>query len=633
MSVQKMKFVTLTGPVDSFDEVVRHCIIDQEFHPESVLQARRGGRLQPFVSGNPAAPLLRQADELLSRLSLEPKFYPFPEEQTLEDAKAELDELEAHLNELDTRMDTLRQEAADSRSSVNELEKLSVLSVDLDLLRDLRHLSFRFGHLPLESYNAYKELVDQREDCFFLLTQTEGDVVYGCYFAAKQSEDAVDDLFSSMHFVTVPLSDSLDGTAAEAIDTLTHQAESDETLIAGLQAEEETLASESSRELLALRAWLCRENQVLDMRRFAARTKDTFYIMGWVPARELPGFLATVEAFGGLECMADDANDTELTPPTKLKNGILGRIFEPFLRMYGLPNYKEYDPSTFMAITYCLFFGIMFGDVGQGVLLSLFGFFFMWKVKKMWLGRIVACCGIGSVVFGFVYGSVFGFEEWLPGFKILHGSNVVYLLLASLILGAVMILYVMVLNIINGVKQKDIDKIFFGPNGVAGMVFYFGLLAAAALALLGVVNLFRIWYVLPVLILPLLVIMLQEPLTHLVSGHKSEEKESIGGMLVSGFFELFEAMLSFLTNTLSFLRVAAYAITHVALMLVVHALAGSGNIVVLVLGNLFVMALEAVMVCIQVLRLEFYELFGRFYQDSGREYTPKIIDYTTKTNN
>ena len=76
----------------------------------------------------------------------------------------------------------------------------------------------------------------------------------------------------------------------------------------------------------------------------------------------------------------------------------------------------------------------------------------------------------------------------------------------------------------------------------------------------------------------------------------------------------------------------AYAITHVALMLVVHALAGSGNIVVLVLGNLFVMGLESVMVCIQVLRLEFYELFGRFYQDSGREFRPKVVNYSTKLN-
>ena len=102
-------------------------------------------------------------------------------------------------------------------------------------------------------------------------------------------------------------------------------------------------------------------------------------------------------------------------------------------------------------------------------------------------------------------------------------------------------------------------------------------------------------------------------------------------MLVSGFFELFETLLSFLTNTLSFLRVGAYAITHVCLMLVIHTMAGNNlNPVVLILGNLFVMGFEGLLVGIQVLRLEFYELFGRFYQDSGREYTPRIIDYTAK---
>lgn len=632
MSVQTMKFVTLTGPADAYDRVVRACVIDREFHPESVLQARRqGGRLQPLSPAGTAAPLLKQADELLDRLSLEPCYRAFSEAQTLEEAEQRITDLAARLDELDQRIQALEREAEDDRSSVSHLEKLSVLPVDLELLRDLRHLSFRFGHMPLESYHSFQEALDKREDCFFLPTQTEGDVVYGCCFATKQSEETVDDLFSSMRFVNVPIGDGIDGTAAQAIDRLTHEAEDDEHTVARLLEQKAELARQEGEELLAIRSWLCRENQVMDMRRYGARTRETFYMMGWVPRKELPAFLKTVEEFGGLEYMVDDAEDTGLTPPTKLKNGILGRIFEPFLRMYGLPNYHEFDPSTFMAITYCLFFGIMFGDAGQGALLILFGLF-MWKKKKMWLGRIVSCCGVGSVIFGLVYGSVFGFEDWLPGFKILHGTNVLYLLIASLALGVIMIGYVIVLNICNGIRQRDFGKIFFGPNGLAGMVFYLGLIVAAVLTLLGVVNLFRIWYVLPVLVLPLVLILLQEPLSKLCAGEKDWKPESVGGLLVGGFFELFEALLSFLTNTLSFLRVAAYAITHVALMLVVHALAGSGNIVVLVLGNLFVMGLEAVMVCIQVLRLEFYELFGRFYQDSGREYTPKIVDYSAKIN-
>ena len=226
---------------------------------------------------------------------------------------------------------------------------------------------------------------------------------------------------------------------------------------------------------------------------------------------------------------------------------------------------------------------------------------------------------------------MFGFEDILPGFKILEGNNVVYLLVASLAMGVVMLAFVMVLNVLNGIRQHDFDKIFFGPNGLAGMVFYLGLIIAAMVTLLTGFSLFRVWYVLPVLVLPLVLILFREPLSALAEGKEDWKPESLGGLLVSGFFELFETLLSFLTNTLSFLRVGAYAITHVCLMLVIHTMAGANlNPIVLILGNLFVMGFEGLLVGIQVLRLEFYELFGRFYQDSGREYSPRIIDYTAK---
>lgn len=633
MSVQPMKFITMTGPLEKFDEMVRSCIIDRQFHLEMVLQQAHQNRLlRPLDTANPMGELLRQADSVLSRLGIEPAYRPFPEQVDEGRARDELERITRQLDELDGQMERLRQEAVDERSAVNQLEKMAGLSMELSALRRLQHLVFRFGHMPQESYRSFQEAIDKREDCFFFPTKTDGDQLYGCYFALRSQEEKVDALFASMHFVPVDLNDQVTGTAQQAIVTLTNRAQDDEDQVSRLQQQEQELAEKEGERLLSLRAWLCRENQVLDVRRYAARSTETFYLMGWVPEQEMEQFRANVEAFGGLDYVVDEAEDAGITPPTKLKNGLLGRIFEPFLRMYGLPNYREHDPSTFMALTYCLFFGIMFGDVGQGALLVLAGLFMALK-KKMWLGRILACCGVSSVAFGFVYGSVFGFEHVLPGFKILEGdNNVLYLLLASLGMGVVLIGYVMVLNISNGVRQRDFDKIFFGPNGLAGMVFYFGLIAAAVLALLGVVNLFRVWYVLPVMVLPLLVMLFREPLSKLAAGEKDWKPESLGGLLVGGFFELFETLLSFLTNTLSFLRVGAYAITHVALMLVVHALAGSGNLVVLVLGNLFVMGLESVMVCIQVLRLEFYELFGRFYQDSGREFQPKIVDYSAKSN-
>ena len=130
-------------------------------------------------------------------------------------------------------------------------------------------------------------------------------------------------------------------------------------------------------------------------------------------------------------------------------------------------------------------------------------------------------------------------------------------------------------------------------------MFYAGLLTAAVSTLAFGVNLFTPAYVLPVLIPPLVLMLLREPLSHLLAKNPHWREFSVGEVLGTGFFELFETLLSYLTNTLSFMRVGAYAITHVGLMLVVHMLAGlaggvggPAGILILVLGNAFVMGFE-----------------------------------------
>ena len=95
---------------------------------------------------------------------------------------------------------------------------------------------------------------------------------------------------------------------------------------------------------------------------------------------------------------------------------------------------------------------------------------------------------------------------------------------------------------------------------------------------------------------------------------------------VQGFFELFEVLLSYFSNTLSFVRVGAFAVSHAAMMEVVLMLAGAEtgdmSLPVIILGNLFVCGMEGLIVGIQVLRLEYYELFSRFYRGSGRAFEP-----------
>ena len=648
MSVVPMKLLTLAGPLERFDQVVSACVIDQQFHPEPALRLMGEVKgVMPMDNSNPYAPLLRRAEEVAREAGVELAYAPFPDRLPRKELTAYFDQVEEQVMTLLHRKEELEHTAAESAAAVEQLEYLRGIGADLDELWGLEFSRFRYGYLPRETYDSFQDALDQEDDLLFVPTTLGPRRVYGVYFTTKQAKSRVDMLFSSLHFTRINLEVQPHGTVEQAIAELNAGVERMKGEAAQAEGELRALREQERGRLLSDYAYLRYHSECRDLRRYACRSRDSFYLVGWVPEDAVAEIQERMAQFSELSCVIDVAADVDrFTPPTKLKNPFLGRVFQPFLEMYGLPSYHEKDPSLLMAVTYCLFFGIMFGDLGQGLCLALLGLV-LTKVKGMWLGSIITCCGLSGALFGCVYGSVFGFEDILPGFKIMEEtrlgglgvvSNVLLLLVLSIALGIFMLLLVMAVNIMNGVKQRNFEKIFFGPNGAAGMVFYAGVLIAALAGVAFGVNLLTPAYVLPVLVLPLALMLFREPLSHLAAGDPEWRRFSLGEVLGTGVFELFETLLSYLTNTLSFMRIGAYAITHVGLMLVVHMLAqlaggvgGPVGIVILVAGNAFVMGFEGLLVGIQVLRLEFYELFGRFYDDGGVPFTPKKIDYTSHT--
>ena len=334
--------------------------------------------------------------------------------------------------------------------------------------------------------------------------------------------------------------------------------------------------------------------------------------------------------------------DPSLSPPVKLKNNRFTKPFEMFVNMYSLPSYQDIDPTSLVAVTYTLLFGIMFGDLGQGLLLSLIGLL-AYKWKKMALGRIMIRIGFSSAFFGFLYGSVFGYEHLLdPMYKALFGMDgkpieifdtgtTNMLLLAAIAIGVLLIVISISVNIYLGFRSRDYERAVFGHNGIAGLVFYL----AAAFAVVdmmmlhtGAVNVF---YVLGLIILPLFLIFFKKPLTSVLTHRGKAFENGVGEFIVENFFELFEYVLSYLSNSMSFLRVGGFILSHAGMMTVVMSLAdmvgaGAGPIVV-IFGNLFVMCLEGLIVGIQVLRLEFYEIFSRNFEGNGKPYEPATVSY------
>ena len=320
-------------------------------------------------------------------------------------------------------------------------------------------------------------------------------------------------------------------------------------------------------------------------------------------------------------------------PPTKLENPKLFKPFEMFIKMYGLPKSGEMDPTIFVGIMYSFIFGAMFGDVGQGLLLFIGGAI-LYFTKKMNLAGIVSLAGIFSTFFGFMFGSVFGFEDiieakWIR--PINHMTTLPFIgklntvFIVSIAFGMGIILISMIFHIINGIRAKDTEATWFDANGVAGLIFYGAAVTCIVLFMTG--HSLPGGIVLAVMFgVPLLLIALKEPLTNKIK-KKTEKMEQSKAMFVTqAFFELFETLLSYFSNTLSFIRIGAFAVSHASIMEVVLMLAGaeSGHInwVVIVLGNLFVCGFEGLIVGIQVLRLVYYEMFSRFYKGSGREFKP-----------
>ena len=185
----------------------------------------------------------------------------------------------------------------------------------------------------------------------------------------------------------------------------------------------------------------------------------------------------------------------------------------------------------------------------------------------------------------------------------------------------------MAINIYSSLRRRNFEDALFGPNGVAGMVFYGALLAGVVSTALGF-NLMTLPYILGLLVLPLGFIFFKEVLGKLIEGEEDWKPEKWGEFIVQNFFEMFEVMLSYATNTMSFLRVGAYILVHAGMMMgflaIAEVMPGGvvGFTIMAFIGNAFVTVVEALLVGIQVLRLNFYELFSRFFQGQGRPYSP-----------
>jgi V/A-type H+-transporting ATPase subunit I len=185
----------------------------------------------------------------------------------------------------------------------------------------------------------------------------------------------------------------------------------------------------------------------------------------------------------------------------------------------------------------------------------------------------------------------------------------------------------MCINIYSLFKRGCVADAILGQNGLAGLSFYAGTIFGFVGQLLGI-KIFSPLYMLVFIFLPLVCIFFEGPFGKLLQKDLNWKPESWKEYFMQSFFEVFEIVLSYITNTLSFLRVGAFVLVHAGMMMVFARLAemsgAIGCLIFMLLGNIIVIGFEGLLVGIQVLRLEFYEMFIRFFEGQGVAFSPVL---------
>ena len=355
-----------------------------------------------------------------------------------------------------------------------------------------------------------------------------------------------------------------------------------------------------------------------------AHGDEYFYLSGWVPESELNKFENLEDKYKNTIITTKDVDSVNEQPPTKLKNNKFVRPFEYMVNMYGAPNYDEIDPTPFFAITYMLLYGLMFGDLGQGLVFLGLGF---WLSKKNeTFGAILKRIGISASIFGLMYGSFFGREDLIPTLLIKPFDNIMTVLIASVAFGVTLMMISYIIGIYNKVHlQKNIEEGIFGKEGLAGLM----MMSSFIIIVLAIVNVGPVPKNIGLILLIISIVMMvfKQPIARKLEGNKKLYDQAKGDYYLEGSFSVIEALLSVFSNLVSFTRVGAFAINHVGLYMafeVMAKLVGGGikGFILLVIGNIFIIGLEGMIVGIQGLRLEFYEMFSKYYEGNGHLFRP-----------
>ena len=534
-----------------------------------------------------------------------------------------LNEFQQELGDKQDRLEELKDEERQLNLASELLSLLPESDIPIEELRNSRFLKMLGGTVPSSEEKNILDIVKDK-DILVFRRAVQNHLMPLIIFCSSFEMDSLDKVLGSVHFSELEFFNHLEGPIVnlkDKIETKFWEIKEERTALqssikkTGRNIEEEILKLKDDIRVLKLELrWMSK----------MAKSEKIFFISAYLPSKAVPEIKRKGEKLNlyilseeNVKRRSKEASKT----PTKLNNSSVFRPFELLVSSYGVPSYKGIDPTIFTTLSFLFFFGIMFADLGHGLLLILAGIslYCIRLLRKFAIFPLVL--GMSSSVFGTIFGEFFGTHPFAPiWFSPFEEPEKAMLL--AVYLGIIMVSFSFILRLVEFVMENNRKNLFLSGHGLPGFIFYLSSLSLA----FSVMNRHPDKIILTeglVIGISTLVVVIGIPLKDAVREGLNPNK-----LLVS-MGELLHLSLSMISNTLSFIRIAAFNIGHVILTMSLIEIAnlignmiGTGGSATLIFGNIAIVGLEAMIVFIQGLRLEYYEFYSRFFEKGKVIYEP-----------
>ena len=674
MGVARLSKVTIIAPRSEYRHVAKALARFEDFHPLEGAQPSFDPGVQELTVK--AVRIFAQADQAVKDLGL--KLMPgqmeivfrgvkIPQstyeastwEELLDKADAQLKPIADEVRAEKALLQKALKDESDAEALMGALQLVSGFSSDLS---GLAHLGLFRAAVTVVGAEKLEEFRKSLPDAMFLSQAVSKEQALVLVAMAKSEEAKLDRTMKLLELKPLAIPAEFPQNPAEAYRKATQDFEA----AAAAREKAETQMAESRQkrgtELLALRELSEVARKTLDEARVSGGMKRLAMISGYVPAdREAK----LKEDFGRwiVHAEAVDPETAEEPVPTLMENKRGLGLFQPVTMEQGIPATHEVDPTPLVSFVFPVFFGMMFGDVGHGLILTSFMLLVRYRstgTMRQW-ANIFVVAGISAIVFGIIFGEFFelSFSSFVPipaAIEIIHRAagavdtfnflptpfaGVNLILIVSFLIGIAHLATALGLDVYQATKEHDrtelwlekvpvftmyISGVLYGLAFV-GVGFSFNVLASSAPnPLLGVPN-NLVGGVSLIVLVPSMLVLLAGKSVAIATGRLKEG--SALGALSDGGLEVFERISQFMSNTISYVRLAVMLLVHAALLLIINLMQPWGNPLMIapwIILNLLILAFEAFIVYVQDLRLHLYEFFTKFYTGTGKPFRKILPD-------